>query len=143
MIIFIKIGEAFRPIVHPLIVRAGYGISWAYVLGDVGIQTYREKEKGSSTNTVLRTATKTAIFQSTASMILPMITIHQTVHVVSAILKKVGYKSKVIPTISGLAVIPALPFMFDHPVEHFVDTVYDKYWPVDEKDSHAEKEKQH
>ena len=121
--------------------KACYGISWAYVLGDVGLQTYNENEKGSPTSTIIRTATKAAIFQSTASMLLPMFTIHQTVHLVSAVLKKVGYKSKIIPTLSGLAVIPALPFMFDHPVETVVDTIYDKYWPLDE--THTEKEKQH
>ena len=30
------------------------------------------------------------------------------------------------PTISGLCVVPALPFLFDHPVEHAVDTVFEK-----------------
>lgn len=30
------------------------------------------------------------------------------------------------PTISGLAVVPALPYLFDHPVEHAVDTVFEK-----------------
>ena len=125
------IGEAFRPIVHPVIVKAAYGISWLYVLSDVAISTYNEKQKETSTTgTVLRTATKTAIFQSTASMILPMITIHQTVHLTAKLLSRFGNKSKVIPTICGLAVVPALPFMFDHPVEHVVDTVYDKYWPI-------------
>lgn len=26
---------------------------------------------------------------------------------------------------SGLCVVPALPFIFDHPVEHAVDTVFE------------------
>lgn len=30
------------------------------------------------------------------------------------------------PTISGLCVVPALPFLFDHPVEYAVDTAFDK-----------------
>merc|ERR1712000_590971 len=29
------IGESFRPVAHPNIVRAAYGISWLYILGDV------------------------------------------------------------------------------------------------------------
>jgi fission process protein 1 len=29
------IGESFRPVAHPFLVRFGYGISWAYILGDV------------------------------------------------------------------------------------------------------------
>lgn len=30
------------------------------------------------------------------------------------------------PTVSGLCVVPALPFLFDHPVEHAVDTIFEK-----------------
>nr|CAG4715673.1 unnamed protein product [Naegleria fowleri] len=139
------VGEAFRPIVHPLIVKGAYAISWAYVLGDVGLQTYNEKQKNSPTSIVLRTCTKTAIFQSTASMLLPAVTIHQTVHWTSKLMLKFDAKSRVIPTISGLAVVPLLPFMFDHPVEYLVDKLYDKVWPVDHHsdDTTHHKEKQH
>ena len=27
------VGEAFRPVVSPLVVRAAYGVSWAYLVG--------------------------------------------------------------------------------------------------------------
>jgi fission process protein 1 len=30
------IGESFRPIAHPWLVRSAYAISWTYILGDVG-----------------------------------------------------------------------------------------------------------
>lgn len=30
------------------------------------------------------------------------------------------------PTVSGLLVVPALPFLFDHPVEYAVDTAFEK-----------------
>jgi mitochondrial fission process protein 1 len=35
------IGESFRPIAHPNVVRAAYGISWLYVLGDVSYEGYK------------------------------------------------------------------------------------------------------
>lgn len=35
------IGESFRPIAHPYLIRSAYGISWAYLLGDVGHEGYK------------------------------------------------------------------------------------------------------
>ncbi|KAF4126494.1 mitochondrial fission process protein 1 [Geosmithia morbida] len=35
------IGESFRPVAHPILVRSAYGISWAYILGDVSYEGYR------------------------------------------------------------------------------------------------------
>ncbi|QPG94664.1 hypothetical protein C2857_006657 [Epichloe festucae Fl1] len=36
-----EIGESFRPVAHPRLVRAAYGISWLYILGDVSHEGYR------------------------------------------------------------------------------------------------------
>ncbi|TPX14125.1 uncharacterized protein E0L32_000519 [Thyridium curvatum] len=35
------IGESFRPVAHPYLVRGAYGISWAYILGDVSYEGYK------------------------------------------------------------------------------------------------------
>ncbi|EEH38681.1 hypothetical protein PAAG_08408 [Paracoccidioides lutzii Pb01] len=35
------IGESFRPVAHPWLVRFAYGISWAYILGDVANEGYK------------------------------------------------------------------------------------------------------
>ena len=35
------IGESFRPIAHPYLIRSAYGISWAYLIGDVGHEGYK------------------------------------------------------------------------------------------------------
>jgi mitochondrial fission process protein 1 len=35
------IGESFRPVAHPFLVRGAYGISWAYILGDVSYEGYK------------------------------------------------------------------------------------------------------
>lgn len=40
------VGEAFRPIVHPIIVRAAYGVSWAYVGLDVAYEGYKTRKAG-------------------------------------------------------------------------------------------------
>lgn len=36
-----EIGESFRPVAHPYIIRTAYGISWAYILGDVAHEGYK------------------------------------------------------------------------------------------------------
>ncbi|CAJ2512412.1 Uu.00g054270.m01.CDS01 [Anthostomella pinea] len=35
------IGESFRPVAHPWLIRGAYGISWAYILGDVSYEGYK------------------------------------------------------------------------------------------------------
>lgn len=40
------VGEAFRPIAHPAIVTAAYGISWAYLGLDVGYEGYKAHHAG-------------------------------------------------------------------------------------------------
>ena len=35
------IGESFRPVAHPRLVRTAYGISWAYLIGDVAHEGYK------------------------------------------------------------------------------------------------------
>ncbi|KAH7134358.1 mitochondrial 18 KDa protein-domain-containing protein [Dactylonectria macrodidyma] len=35
------IGESFRPVAHPNLVRAAYGVSWLYLVGDVSYEGYK------------------------------------------------------------------------------------------------------
>lgn len=35
------IGEAFRPLTRPSVVRTAYAVSWAYIFGDVGYTCYK------------------------------------------------------------------------------------------------------
>ncbi|KAK2760232.1 hypothetical protein FQN54_002299 [Arachnomyces sp. PD_36] len=39
------IGESFRPVAHPYIIRSAYGISWAYILGDVAHEGYKAYQR--------------------------------------------------------------------------------------------------
>ena len=35
------IGESFRPVAHPWLVRGAYAVSWAYLIGDVSNEGYK------------------------------------------------------------------------------------------------------
>ncbi|CDZ96671.1 Uncharacterized conserved protein [Phaffia rhodozyma] len=131
------VGESFRPVVPPWVVTAGYGVSWAYLIGDVSYETYKAKKHGpnaleaanfSETTRLSLLASKRAVFQGVASMALPAFTIHTVVkqsgrlfvNVKNPRLKTWG------PTLTGLAVVPLLPYLFDEPVEHATDYAWKK-----------------
>ncbi|TFK74402.1 hypothetical protein BDN72DRAFT_955744 [Pluteus cervinus] len=130
------IGEAFRPVVPPWVVTASYGISWLYLTGDVSYESYKAHRRGptpqeasnfSETTRIGLVATQRATFQSIASMALPAFTIHTAVKQA----KKAFANTQNVrvrawgPTITGLAIVPVLPYLFDHPVEHVTDKVFD------------------
>ncbi|CZS91346.1 uncharacterized protein RCO7_01578 [Rhynchosporium graminicola] len=162
------IGESFRPVAHPLLVRSAYGISWAYILGDVAHEGYKSycanqrilhpdlsreaaTERYNNAETDVKDVAREvgvslqpgkvtpledyrtvmaqrAIFQTVASMGLPSLTIHSIVKYSGRALKD----SKNVrlrtygPIGLGLAAVPALPYMFDKPVEEAVEWVFHK-----------------
>jgi fission process protein 1 len=61
-------------------ITATYGIAWAYVLSDVALTGYKEHKAGAAPKDVAISVAHAAIFQSLASMIIPMYTIHTIVH---------------------------------------------------------------
>lgn len=147
------IGESFRPIAHPNAVRFAYGISWAYLVGDVGYEGYKARLRNQATlhpeqhpnlpaaqqhpevpgrvapidhwGTVMA---QRAVFQGLASMGLPAFTIHSIVRYSGQALKQV--KNQRLRTWGpiglGLAAVPALPFLFDHPVEVATEWTFHK-----------------
>lgn len=202
-----ELGEAFRPLTKPSVVRALYAVSWTYVIADVAYAGYnaakqyealasttfstagplqeleseaakyadnalssikenlplenvldaktlsalspsekvelrkrhtqRLAEQGhragvdptkvSEFTHVGMTVARQAVFQSIASMALPAFTIHSIVRYSAPLFAKA--KSQRIraagPTVAGLMFIPALPYLFDEPVEHVVDFAFD------------------
>ncbi|KAJ5748037.1 uncharacterized protein N7511_009733 [Penicillium nucicola] len=172
------IGESFRPIAHPWLVRSAYGISWAYLLGDVGHEGYKaylrnrkaltpageaykdaseishdQIIKGMATGNITignqhpdskdassnwptleiplaedyrMVMTKRAVFQSIASMGLPAFTIHSVVRYSGRMVKnvKVAFIRTWTPIGLGLAVVPFLPYIFDHPVDEAVEWAF-------------------
>jgi fission process protein 1 len=162
------IGESFRPVAHPNLVRTAYGISWAYIAGDVLHEGYKaycsnqrtlhphlpreaSQERYNDAKTDLGTAAhnaalssepgkvtplndyrtvmaQRAIFQSIASMGLPAFTIHSIVRYSGKALK--NNKNVRIRTYGpiglGLSAVPALPYLFDKPVEEAVEWIFHK-----------------
>jgi mitochondrial fission process protein 1 len=112
------------------VVRSAYAVSWGYVLTDVGYEAYKAKQLNhESTPIVVSLSFKRALFQSIASMGLPAFTIHSLVkysgkyvfrHAGNKVLRVWG------PAMVGLGIVPALPYLFDHPVEHAIDRVWEK-----------------
>ncbi|KAG2158948.1 mitochondrial 18 KDa protein-domain-containing protein [Suillus bovinus] len=147
------VGEAFRPVVPPAVVTACYGISWLYLAGcvpfhqylcrivtshtsDVSYEAYKTHRRGpspieaahfSEPTRVGMVAVKRAVFQSVASMALPAFTIHTAVNQAKKAFTNVQNKRLKTwgPTISGLAIVPFLPYIFDHPVETATDKAFE------------------
>lgn len=143
--------------------RAAYGVSWAYLTGDVAHETYKAycsnqrikhpelpREASSARMNDAKTpldaaaanagvtlqpgkvaaidhwatvGLQRAIFQGTASMALPAFTIHSIVRYSGQALKSSkNVKLRTYGPIGlGLAAVPALPYIFDHPVEWVVE----------------------
>ncbi|KZT27012.1 hypothetical protein NEOLEDRAFT_1061688 [Neolentinus lepideus HHB14362 ss-1] len=130
------VGEAFRPVVNPRIVTAAYGISWLYLAGDVGYEAFKAHRRGptpleashfSEPTRLGLVVAQRSIFQSVASMALPAFTIHTVVN--QAKKAFVNVKNPRVkawgPTITGIAVVPVLPYLFDHPVETATERAFE------------------
>ncbi|GAA5867041.1 hypothetical protein JCM3774_003765 [Rhodotorula dairenensis] len=130
------VGESFRPVVAPKTVTAAYGVSWAYLIGDVVYESWKAKGRASElapdhvSHVVGLTFAKRAVFQSVASMLLPSLTIHSIVKYTALFIKKRGIQNirvrQWLPSALGLGTIPFLPFLFDEPVEHLTDSTFDR-----------------
>jgi fission process protein 1 len=121
------VGEAFRPVVPLTIVRAGYAISWTYVLADVALQAKKARDENRD---YIRAGMHAAVFQSFGSMLFPAMIIHTVVHQSDKhVFPRLGRFTKWGPTSMGLAVVPFLPFICDEPVERATDFVFDRFWP--------------
>ncbi|KAF8464070.1 mitochondrial 18 KDa protein-domain-containing protein [Kalaharituber pfeilii] len=154
------IGESFRPVAHPWLVRGAYGVSWAYITGDVAYEGYKaylaNKARVASlppqpsVTSALTSPTNPThspptpgvkapfledyrtvmaerfIFQAIASMGLPAFTIHSVVRYSGRAMKNVKNPRMRTwaPVALGLAVVPALPYMFDEPVEHGIKYMF-------------------
>ncbi|KNC97660.1 uncharacterized protein SPPG_07127 [Spizellomyces punctatus DAOM BR117] len=131
------VGEAFRPVVDPRIVKAAYAISFGYVGFDVAFEGVKAAKEGKDEKEIARVVVKRSVFQGLASLLLPAVTIHTVVDVTGKLIQN-RPKTPLMrwtPTLAGLMVVPFLPIMYDHPLEGFIDKTFDKIWPVDEKDS--------
>jgi fission process protein 1 len=122
-------------------------------LRDVAYETYKAHHRGpspveaanfSEPTRLTISAVQRAAFQSIASMyaLLPDVGANLTaffgralpaftIHTVVAQAKKAFVNTKNVkvktwgPTVTGLALVPALPYLFDHPVEQVTDRAFD------------------
>ncbi|KAJ3047771.1 hypothetical protein HK097_011226 [Rhizophlyctis rosea] len=126
------VGEAFRPIVTPWIVNAGYAISFAYVGADVAFEGYKAVKRNEPNTLVTRTVLERGTFQLLASLALPAFIIHSVVDGTAKLLKNRPKTAfiKWAPTAAGLAVVPLLPVLLDKPVETVVEKVFETLWPA-------------
>lgn len=130
------VGEAFRPVVKPLIVRASYGVSWLYCLGDVAYETHKRSQEGMKGVDLVRFGTERATFQAVASMAIPAFMIHSQVKIVQRITNRFGVAQRWGPSVAGLALIPFLPVLLDRPAELAIEWTFHKLWPVSHHKSH-------
>lgn len=122
------VGEAFRPVVSPAVVKGAYVLAWSYVIGDVLYSGYLAHKGGATRKDVAITVAHAATFQTLASMLIPMFTIHTVVHQAQKLALKTGKFVKWGPTVAGMALFPLLPLV-DKPVEDLVDYVFDNIFP--------------
>ena len=135
------LGESFRPVVNKRVVQASYGISWAYVIGDVTYDAYvANTTYGIQGLDLVKQVVQRGTFQALASMALPAFTIHSVVHYSGAMFKRAGRFQKWGGTVCGLGVIPLLPYMFDEPVEHALSWGFHAVWPAENKIIHSERQ---
>lgn len=108
-------GEALRPVIHSHLVTATYMIAFGYCVADVGIEAYQlhknnyiHPEKDihmSMTQCIVERST----FQAFASLALPAVIIHQSVHFSKKMFQKIGRFTKWGPSVVGLSIIPFMP----------------------------------
>lgn len=101
------------------------------MVGDVGYEGYKASLRAKEfaperlNEIVGLGVAKRALFQGTASMLFPALTIHSIVKYSARAIAKSNIKTPFVRTwgasLLGLSAIPALPYMFDEPVEHVVD----------------------
>lgn len=126
------VGEAARPIIPPSLVKLAYGISWGYVICDVSLETLKAYEAtNKDKDAAIRHGGERLVFNTFASMLLPMMTIHTVVHQAQKFTMNNPslFVRGAIPTMAGMAILPALPFIFDKPTEYVVEKLFERIWP--------------
>ncbi|KNC82346.1 hypothetical protein SARC_05361 [Sphaeroforma arctica JP610] len=134
------VGTAIKPVVSPFIVKALYGVTYAYVSIDVLYSGYAVRQAGGEARDAARAMAQTMCFQGLASFALPGVIVHTQIHFAEkmfATVKSLKPYRKYGPTVAGLACIPLLPTLVDTPAEYLVATVFDVVWPSAFADSQA------
>jgi len=125
------VGEALRPVVRVWIVNSTYAIAFAYCLADTIYNGNKEYKRSTPPNMshVYNRASRTIVFHSFGSILIPAVSIHTVVHCAHKMTSKSSPRVKLwAPSVAGLACIPFLPVFVDAPVEHATEIVFDRFW---------------
>eukprot|EP01061_Rhynchopus_euleeides_P036002 TRINITY_DN60668_c0_g1_i1.p2 TRINITY_DN60668_c0_g1~~TRINITY_DN60668_c0_g1_i1.p2 ORF type:complete len:168 (+),score=57.44 TRINITY_DN60668_c0_g1_i1:112-615(+) len=123
-----EFGEAFRPLIHRHIVTGTYAVATAYAAGDTYDKASIAQRQGQDWKAVAVAGTSAALWQFLASVTVPAFFVNRQVSITTTLLEKYrpNYKTSALrlaPTVSGLALIPFLPYVLDPPITQFVDAV--------------------
>ena len=83
-----EFGESFRPLMALWKVNLAYAVSWTYVILDVLLRAADDLALRGRTLRVVRTFLFFSIFHSIATMLIPAVVIHSSVHQVDHVLAK-------------------------------------------------------
>mmetsp|Transcript_9990 Transcript_9990/g.17826 ORF Transcript_9990/g.17826 Transcript_9990/m.17826 type:complete len:264 (+) Transcript_9990:174-965(+) len=131
-----EVGEAFGPIVPPVVVPASYGVAITYVAADTLDKAKKAYSSGkytpeSITNCAIIEGIDAFIWQIAASVALPGYTIHQIVAITILVLDALDLNDgplKVLPTAIGLLTIPFIVKPLDELAEVGMDVTLRKLW---------------
>ncbi|CAE8693995.1 unnamed protein product, partial [Polarella glacialis] len=82
------VGEAFRPTVPGWLVNASYGLSVAYIGGTIAEVGLKANWEGRPRTEIQALIAQEAVFQGLASLALPFLLIHTSVHRTAVVLKR-------------------------------------------------------
>lgn len=128
------VGEALRPVAKSIVVSGSYALSVGYCLADIGFEAYKLHERGYKSEkgvpmTMSQCVVERTVFQGVASLAVPFVVIHSAVDISRRLFSKIKRFTKWGPSVVGLSMIPLLPMYLDHPVEHAVESAFEKYGP--------------
>eukprot|EP00754_Rhynchopus_humris_P013220 Rhum_TRINITY_DN14319_c0_g1::Rhum_TRINITY_DN14319_c0_g1_i1::g.81638::m.81638/K17981/MTFP1, MTP18; mitochondrial fission process protein 1 len=121
-----ELGEAFRPLIHPYAVYASYAVAIGYSAGDAADKTRLALAANDNDwRHGAAAGTSAALWQTLASVTVPAFFVNKQVAMTSSLLKGRPATGllRFVPTVSGLALIPFLPYVLDPPITQVVDAV--------------------
>ena len=126
-----EVGESLRPLVSPIVVNSLYGVSIAYIGGDIGYQCYKSRDHG--TKYISYLAFDQTLWHGAASLVLPAVTIHTVVkytqkYITPSVMKRNVKIGRFTPLIAGLGSIPFIVSPIDHSTDFVMNNTFRKYW---------------
>ncbi|KAM3955756.1 mitochondrial fission process protein 1 [Aphomia sociella] len=126
-----EVGEAFRAVIPVKVVRASYGVAFAYVLADTADKSWKMIRKDGRPQKVLIETGDALIWQTLASIIIPGFTINRLCAFTNLGLRryhKIPITARNLITVGvGLASIPIVVGPIDKGVSLLMDATYRKW----------------